>query len=63
MNDPIPITKDERPPEWTAEEFLRVESQRHTHRMQLIFLGVIALALAAFFVPLGVWLTRLALGG
>lgn len=59
------VERSEGPPinESTAKAMIEYETARHNRRVQtgfLIFLAVIGLCL---FVPLGVWLTRLAMGG
>lgn len=61
MNDPIPISKEGNSG-WTADEKIKYEQARHTRNMQTGFLVVLGVILLSFFVPLGVFLTRLAMG-
>jgi hypothetical protein len=53
MSDPIP----------TVEEQIALDNARNQRRIQWIFLTVLSLAALALIIPMGVWLTRLALGG
>lgn len=69
VKQPVQILRgaevSEGPPmtESAAKAMIAYETAQHNRRIQtgfLVFLGIIGLCL---FVPLGVWLTRLALGG
>lgn len=64
MNDPIPI-RDERDknPELTPDQYLRWLKERNDRRIQWAFLTFVGVIVMGFFVPLIVFLTRLALGG
>lgn len=61
---PIPIIgRVDEEPEFTADEFLRFQKQRHEQRVQWVFLTIIGVMVLGLFVPLVLWLSRLALGG
>jgi hypothetical protein len=64
MNDPIPISKEgsDENPLLTAEEIIALDTARHNRRVQWAFLTVLGIAALALIIPMGVWLTRLALG-
>lgn len=60
MNDPIPISRE---PQMSAEEVKELQKQKFAQRFAAGVLVVVGLVVLAFVVPLGVFLTRLALGG
>jgi hypothetical protein len=61
MNEPVPIHRDV--PLLTLEEQITLDRARNARRMGWVFAGLIVLIVAAFLIPLSVFLTRLALGG
>lgn len=61
MNEPIPIKRDE--PLLTVEETIALDKARNERRVQWVFLTVLSLAALSLIIPMGVWLTRIALGG
>ena len=61
MNEPVP-TGGEGEPLLSIEETIALDNARNQRRIQWVFLTVLALAALALIVPMGVWLTRLALG-
>lgn len=60
MNDPIPIGRE--PENVTHEQAMAWEKQKQQHRLQIGFFTVLGIGVLCFLVPLGVFLTRLALG-
>lgn len=67
MNDsPFKGPFPERPPEsepiLTIEERIAFDKARNERRIQWAFLTIVGLAALALIIPMGVWLTRLALG-
>jgi hypothetical protein len=60
MNDPIPISKE---PRWTVEEEMKLRKQKHDQKMGVVVLVIFGIAALSLVVPLGVFLTRIALGG
>lgn len=59
MEDPIPVDKVQA---MSTEEKIKYENARHTRNLQTGFLTVLGIVILCFFVPLGVFLTRLAMG-
>lgn len=59
MEDPIPVDKYEG---LSADDRIKIENARHARHQQTGFLIVLGVIVLSFFVPLGVWLTRLAMG-
>lgn len=47
---------------WSADEQIKYEDARAKRRQQTGFLVVLGIVVLCFFVPLGVFLTRLAMG-
>jgi len=62
MNEPVPIRREEEPL-LSVEETIALDSARNQRRIQWVFLTVLSLAALSLIIPMGVWLTRLALGG
>lgn len=61
MNDsPIPIKRDE--PLLSNAERKELDKARNQRTIQWVFLGLISVIVLSLFVPLGVFLTRLAMG-
>ena len=65
MNDPIPISKEgsDENPLLTAEEIIALDKARVSRRISVGLFALFAIAALALIIPMGVWLTRLALGG
>lgn len=59
MEDPIPV---ERNPAYTAEEVMAMRKQDHANKMSWLFGAVFGIVVLSLFVPLGVFLVRLAMG-
>ena len=47
----------------TVEERIALEKARNERRMQWAFMTVLGLAALALIIPMGIWLSRIALGG
>lgn len=63
MNEPIPIIRDgPRKREMTHEEFLAWQKQKSGQQIAMVLAVTACLVVLAFVVPLGVLLTRLAMG-
>lgn len=62
MHEPVPIRKNDEPL-LTVEESIALDKARNERRIQWAFLTVLGLAALSLIIPMGVWLTRLALGG
>ena len=47
----------------TTEEIIALDKARNDRRIQWAFLTIVGVGALALIIPMGVWLTRLALGG
>jgi hypothetical protein len=64
MTEPIlPVSRSNSEELLTTEEIIALEKARNERRIQWAFMTVLALAALALIIPMGVWLTRMALGG
>ena len=59
MDDPIPV---ERVPQMSADDQIKIAKAAHDRKMQTMIGVIFAVALLSLIVPLGVLLTRLAMG-
>jgi len=59
---PFPERVPDSDPIITVEERMALDTARNQRRIQWAFLTVLGLAALALIIPMGVWLTRLALG-
>jgi hypothetical protein len=60
---PFPIRPPQSDSIITVEERIALDKARNERRMQWAFMTVLGLAALALIIPMGVWLTRLAMGG
>ena len=63
MSEPIlPVSRSSDEPLLSTEEIIALEKARNDRRIQWAFMTVVAIAALSLIIPMGVWLTRLALG-
>lgn len=63
FKDALPVQRSEPEPLLTMEERIAFDKARNDRRIQWAFMTVVAIAALSLIIPMGVWLTRMALGG
>jgi len=58
----LPVVRTEPEPLLSMEERIALDKARNDRRIQWAFMTVLGLAALALIIPMGVWLTRMALG-
>jgi len=62
FKDALPVQRAESESLLSTEEIIALEKARNDRRIQWAFMTVVAIAALSLIIPMGVWLTRLALG-